>query len=102
MDYSWAKPGVKVVCIDASQTDKFGLEHVIFEGSVYEIEWVGELEGQVCVRLVGVSRDLSVSTGPVDHPFRLSRFRPFTTKTIEDDMELFAPLLKVELVGAPV
>lgn len=90
---SWAKVGAKVVCVDASRTDKLGLENVLNEGAVYDVEWSGYYKGVASVRLVGVQRDMAVATGDPYHPFKLSRFRPIVTKTQEQDVEMFKSIL---------
>lgn len=90
----WARPGVKCVCVDASDT-RFG--DPLFEGVIYT------------VAAVPVGRDSQGNNGVVleearsDHwtgAYKLRRFRPLVPpKTQEQDMEHFLPLLKTrELV----
>mgnify|MGYP003578599562 CR=1 FL=1 len=106
---SWAKPGVKCVCVDdkprriplftgSAPVEVGGVYPV--RGEVYTIqavEWhesplhfVGSFLG---VHLVEINRPPGRLTGNVV-PYRIERFRPLVTKTMEEDVTLFAPLLR--------
>jgi hypothetical protein len=100
---SWARVGQKVVCVDdyphplkdmngvfrPPQTWNINLP---IKGEIYTIS--GILKGGFYLKELG--------TGYI-HPetkeefgFRASRFRPLTSKTIEDDLAIFAPLLNTK------
>lgn len=96
---SWAKVGAKVVCVDDSHSPATHMDGLA-KGTVYTIRWVGmDFVGEagMCVRLVEIIRDRPYigheSAGRMDIPYMIGRFRPVQTKTQEQDMEMFAPLL---------
>lgn len=93
MAYEWAKPGVKVVCVDG--TPHKGYAHDIWPitDNVYtirEIFWF-EFRGEVHMRLVEVVntpkkyRDLE---GLHEASFRIGRFRPLVTKKLPDTLTI--------------
>ena len=90
MSNMWAKPGVKVVCVDTSGEGEW-LGDPLFEGAIYEIERVGRcpVDGEVVFYLVGLTNIyFDVVSGYV--PWR---FRPLTSPTQEDDVRLIKSLL---------
>ena len=77
-----AKPGDKIVCIDAKRAPTTTLETGLKEGEVYTIRWIGVhrhyIDGDFLgVRLMEIDRGLDPSDlRDDDMPFRASRFRP--------------------------
>jgi hypothetical protein len=92
--------GQKVVCVDAACTTVLGLQELI-EGSTYTIRWVGHAPHKqlrngrfsttVCVRLVEILRDTCPTTGIVDLPFNIQRFRPVVER--KTSIEIFKRML---------
>jgi hypothetical protein len=92
--YSWAKPGVKVVCVNDEMT--FG---ILLSGAIYEIRevnnsgygyYLGALEEEaITLRFVGmqdeyqiyVNRDLELFKG-----FHIERFRPLVEKKLPSSL----------------
>lgn len=87
---SWAKPGVKVVCVNAADTNLWGGAELV-EGRVYTLSgaWVEGDGDAVCAvhewrRMLG-GVDLSDL-----FPFHLRRFRPLVfTKSEAEDVAMF-------------
>jgi hypothetical protein len=91
---TWAKPGVKVVCVDVSGGPWVG--DILVKGNVYEIEKVGlsPVTGRPVLYLVGnTNLHYGVVTG-----YLIRRFRPLITRCQEQDAHLFRRLLN----GLPV
>ena len=97
---AWARPGVKVVCVDARQS--LG-PNVLVEGAVYEIAAVFTSRinsvrrgygDHLLVTLVGEANPYSSSGG-----WMAERFRPIVTRTQEDDVALLLRLLTDLPVG---
>ncbi len=85
---SWAKVGMKVVCVDSLFLGQ-KLQPLV-EGEVYEIVGFtakakyGRYRNDIHVRLRGVDNPFAVGLG-----FGLRRFRLLVTKTIEQDVQMF-------------
>lgn len=104
----WAKPGNKVVCVRSPST-KFLRGH---EGpkvnQVYTIRSVSSGtntfgEQAIGFRLVElVLPEWNTTDGIMEPLFSSDCFRPLVTKTIEEDMEIFAPLLNVTKIEESV
>lgn len=85
---SWAKPGVKCVCVEPVEA--------LVKGSVYTIErllWA-DAWGEMGVVILGYRSPDNKQGG-----YRLSRFRPLITRTQSQDVELFRSLLTALPVG---
>lgn len=96
---AWAKPGAKCVCVDAENTNHFGIPELETK-RVYTIREVGITKrGKVGVRLV---EKIERNRHGNDEWLRLSRFRPVapTTRTQEQDVALFRHMLTPVLEGA--
>ena len=91
---AWAKPGVKCVCISGPH-DAIATGTLVV-GRIYEIaERLDHPEHGVLVRLAAV-------TGPNGETgkYKVSRFRPLITKTIEQDVQMILSLLTPDEVSA--
>lgn len=94
---AWAKPGVKVVCIDATwYAGHFPAK--IKEGFVYVIDSVREMDGGDWseVDLSGAVGLLLQGVWNDDHDegvFASTRFKPLITKTQDQDVFMFKSLL---------
>lgn len=77
-----AKPGDKIVCVDAKRAPTTTLETGLKEGEIYTIRTIGMhrhyIDGDYLgVRLAEIDRGLDPSDlRDDDMPFRASRFRP--------------------------
>lgn len=98
----WAKPGVKVVCVNAdptaAPTTRFKYSpnmDGIRARAVYTIREVvlDELEDIPTLLLEEISRPWQGPRRTREHGFWIGRFRPIVTRTQEDDVALFAPIL---------
>jgi hypothetical protein len=92
MSYSWARPGVKCVCIKQGA----------WVGTFTDVVGVGPSFNEICV-VVAVARILGEKYLQLDgFPtyYSASRFRPLITKTQEQDVAIFAPLLNTSRVDA--
>lgn len=95
MSYSWAKPGVKVVCIKDTfiEIDPPKLKFTPFrKGEIYTISSV-EIDPEYGLFLTFVGRS----------PYNwghINGFRPIITKTQKQDVAIFAPLLNTSRVDA--
>lgn len=94
---SWAKPGVKVVCIDASP-NRYGDSCGLVLRGIYTVKGKSKTDGY------GVK---GVFLEEVDAPysfagygFKVSRFRPLVTKTQEQDVAKFRHLLTPSPIDA--
>lgn len=76
---SWAKPGVKCVCVDDRRAP-FGSPSPFARGGVYVVEDVNDLGN---IKIAGVPQ--------VDNVWfwKVERFRPLVTKTQSEDIEMF-------------
>jgi len=88
---SWAKPGAKVVCVDA-----FPLEGSIWvsppvEGVIYTITDTFYQEGVLLLRLKELRNFQDIG-------YLARRFRPLVSRTQEQDVDLFKSLLNPTLV----
>lgn len=109
---AWAQVGAKVVCINA---DPYTHRHLIegagfkpnliagfplVKGETYTIESVvaHPVLAATCIRLVEVASRGSSAIGD-DPGYIISRFRPLVTKTLEQDLAIFLPLLTDLRVG---
>lgn len=93
---SWARVGAKVVCVNAARlyppqrTD----EATPAEGQTYTIREVVDYCYAIGLRLVEiVNRPHDYADGCLECAFVIDAFRPLTTRTQEQDLELFLPLL---------
>lgn len=107
---TWAKPGVKCVCIDSKARKKklvpwlppveFGGVYPV-EGQVYtvaSVEWYESIypemvESFLGIHLVEIARPPGLMTAEVV-PYRIERFRPLVSRTMEQSLALFTPLLR--------
>jgi len=86
---TWAKVGMKVVCVDADPRTFNHLPGIVVgdfaleDKAIYTIRWVGETLGLTTVRLVGLA------DRPHERGYSLSRFRPLVTKTQSEDVAMF-------------
>ncbi len=99
MTPSWAKPGAKVVCVDAGRfvgkniTVKYPPDHVLLvEGEIYTIRDViaHEHEHILGVRVEEIARHI-LRDDSYEQPWALYRFRPVVEQ--KDDIALFTHLL---------
>jgi len=94
----WAKPGVKCVCIDAGDHD-VGRPSPLVLGSVYTIcslvNWPRDkTSGRLGWSQFGlVLEEVRNPYAWIDGAFAVERFRPIVTRTQEQDLEHFTPLL---------
>lgn len=98
---SWARPGVKCVCVDASWPSGswYGPEALPVKGQQYTIRDLETYEGTNCCRLVEIVNPLmDYNQGMIEAAFALKRFRPLVTQ--QDDIALFAHHLDTEQVPA--
>ena len=92
---SWAKPGVKCVCVDATRGRVSGLPVPFAFGDVLTIRQVAYDGG---LRFVGIP-----TIDPQDGrrtTYAIERFRPLVTRTQSQDLALFTPLLETQGVDA--
>lgn len=96
---SWAKPGVKCVCVDGSPRDGGRYSALPVEGRVYTIasvEYCVWANGEgLGVHLAEVRRRPADLDGKV-YPYHVSRFRPLITRTQSEDVALFRKLLETQ------
>lgn len=96
---SWAKVGAKVVCVDASLPNgEFwaGHEQPIV-GAIYTISSVGlDRDGvNIGVNFIEIERDeLARAIWGWEVGYYLHRFRPLITRTEQQDLALFTPMLE--------
>jgi len=95
---SWAKPGVKCVCVDVRGEPG---KHLA-KGGIYTISAkmanrgnTGLFRNVLSFVLVEVRNPLSPNGG-----FAAIRFRPLVTRTQSQDLALFTPLLETQGVDA--
>lgn len=93
---SWAKPGVKCVCVDADSPPRSGiwLGDRLVAGATYTIVAVTSSP----LGLVGVT--LLEADTPNPCGYWLARFRPLVTKTQEQDVAKFRHLLTPSPIDA--
>jgi hypothetical protein len=94
---SWAKPGVKCVCVDDTWPagSWYGVEALPTRRTEYTIRSLVDCAGVPCCRLEEiVNAPLDYQEGVVEAAFALSRFRPLITRTQEQDVSIFTPLLE--------
>lgn len=100
---SWVRVGQKVVCVDDYPHPLKDVEGVLrspqtwnmklpINGDVYTIS--GVVKGGLLLKELS-SGYIHPLTG-IEMGFKLSRFRPLISKTIEDDLAIFAPLLNTK------
>lgn len=92
---AWAKPGVKCVCVDAAGT--WGPDAPI-ENAVYTVRrvWVDE-DGDTVMDFVELQRrQEACEAWGRQLGYFVHRFRPLITRTQEQDLEHFLPLLKTK------
>lgn len=97
----WAVPGAKVVCVEPSPAASFyGWEKLPVVGEVYTIRDIVFPDGGTpCIRLDEISNAVSeYFYGPAECSFKIARFRPLISKTQEQDVALFEPLLNSKSV----
>ncbi len=89
--------GMKVVCVNARQSPMYADGPMLLEkGAVYTIRDVHlDMSGYAAVRLVEHKHCATYYQGGAEAGYRPSRFRPLVTKTLEQDMETFHPLLSI-------
>jgi hypothetical protein len=98
---AWAKPGVKVVCVDAKfRRGDAGL----VPGATYSIVSVfpqrGDAGGRYRDGLAVILQGIANPFDPDDGAFALARFRPLVTKTQEQDVAKFRHLLTPSPIDA--
>jgi hypothetical protein len=88
MTYDWAKPGVKVVCIDDSNSYRFPNFNyscspiLVVKGMIYEIEYVNpHPDGSICIVLKEVPKREKRDWG-----YNVNRFRPLVTKPLPESL----------------
>lgn len=92
---SWAKAGMKVVCIDASPNGRHTVLPV--EGKVYTIckvswwDWRNGNSG-LGVWLTEIRRPIAYG---FEQPWGIRRFRPIVTKTQFEDVQMFKRIAAV-------
>lgn len=103
---SWAKPGVKCVCIASPERVEAGRRkrpwgNFPSSGGIYTIRGsVFGSNGQHFILLEEVQNPPRLSTvGVVEWGFPVSGFRPLITRTQQQDVELFRSLLTDLPVG---
>ncbi len=81
---SWAKPGVKCVCIDSAPrgTSEGIPAWIPVEGEIYTVSFVYH-------RGDGKSGLVLVEQTDNRRFYEITRFRPLVTKTIEQDVQMF-------------
>jgi hypothetical protein len=96
--YDWAKPGVKVVCINTwinnmrdDGTSPFKDDVGPVEGQIYSIRDVGIIHpkypNNVCVRLNEISNKVALFRGEkYETSFGIFRFRPLVTKPLPESL----------------
>jgi hypothetical protein len=100
---SWARVGQKVVCVDDYPHPLEDMEGVLRSPQTWNMKL--PIKGEVYT-ISGVVKDglllKELSSGYI-HPltgiemgFKISRFRPLISKSIEDDIAIFAPLLNTK------
>jgi hypothetical protein len=96
---SWARVGAKVVCVDARW---FEGTSPLVNRSVYTVVSVGHSSGQgldgrsgrfVCLELLEAANPTDSGDPDGDPGFDICRFRPLITRSQEDDLAIFRPLL---------
>lgn len=82
---SWAVPGAKVVCVDASKGEISNASRLVVDGVYTLTDVTDEFREPAC----------RVRENPSFHWefIRLSRFRPLVTRTQEEDVAAFRHLL---------
>lgn len=94
---SWARRGAKVVCVADSWTDVVWGETAPTKGSVLTIREIrGSFSSRGGLDLMFeeiVNRPLAYYDGTLECGFHHSRFRPLITRTEQQDLALFTPML---------
>jgi hypothetical protein len=95
----WAVPGAKVVCISAPlRSRKFSTPPEV--GAQYTIrETFISSHGTSAARLVEIKGTYSRKS-KMERGWKLFRFRPLITRSQDDDMAIFRPILDQLLVDA--
>lgn len=105
MDYPWAVPGAKVVCVHRKPLWDILIAYgctLPKERGVYTVREVYSYKGLVGVRLDEIMnpnipfRD----AGLAEPSFGVKYFRPLVTKTQEQDIEMFRKIVNQEPVTA--
>jgi hypothetical protein len=92
---SWARPGVKVVCV-IPFTANVGTK-AIKKGAQLTISSVESYGQYTGLRFLELKNDLSkTDAGTMERLYVSYAFRPLISKSIEDDLAIFAPLLKTK------
>lgn len=103
---SWAVPGAKVVCVDASdgpEDASFGQTPVMVEGGIYTLSAVTREFGPTAVQVKELPAILTGLDGDEYETWmKLSRFRPLITKSLEQDSTMFRKLLQPKRVRGSV
>ncbi|QIG73006.1 hypothetical protein EVB99_015 [Rhizobium phage RHph_N3_19] len=102
--YDWAKPGVKVVCVNAFDNISNRPKIDITEGQIYTLrdvlfyqtggvnskgEWIFRTPEELCVRLDEVRvrfTHMGVPFEDVDAPFCINRFKPLVSKSLPESL----------------
>ena len=94
---SWAVPGAKVVCtVDYSKKVTADWRGIIRVPALHEVLTIREVvfaptTGRPCLRFVEIVNPIAFSYG--ERGFNLTHFRQLVTRTEEQDVAVFAPLL---------
>lgn len=100
---AWAKPGVKCVCVTDVGFDaalKYGMA-IPFAGRTYTIREVREFDFGVGVLLAEVvNRPAEWANGVSEAAWQIECFRPLVTRTQEQDVAIFMPMLRTEKADA--
>jgi hypothetical protein len=93
---SWARVGAKVVCVHPANPI-FGDMWPLREGAVYTVTGVvpESYQSTGCPTPGPVALLLAGVVNPSSHAraFNIGRFRPLITRSLEDDLAIFRPLL---------
>lgn len=95
--YAWAVPGTKVICIWRQpwitrrrvNAAEYGIAVPEYR-RIYTIRDVEMFDGGLGLRFVEIDNRGRTAR---EAAFMVERFRPFVTRTIEQDVAIFAPLL---------
>jgi hypothetical protein len=91
MAYEWARPGVKIVCVETWIDDLYDDQGPV-KGEIYTIRQIGLLhpdKSGVCVRLAEILNPKQEYEPPIgwwEVCFGLFRFRPLVTKGLRDTL----------------
>ena len=102
---AWARPGVKVVCVDACAPDydwRDWHSSWLVEGKTYTIRSVLDhpfIPGNLGILVDEIDGNYNDYLG-LEQGFKLARFRPLITKTQSEDVALIKSLLVGDEVSA--